>query len=80
MMLLCDIFWIIATANFAKPKINTIMTTPTPETGRARHNPNPYNTQVPVVGKSVHTPLETPIGVQPHYLPKDENWPWVYGS
>jgi hypothetical protein len=51
-----------------------------PETGQARHNPNPYNVQVPVVGKPVHTPLVTPIGVTPRQLPKDETWPWVYGS
>ena len=56
------------------------MTNPTPETGRAKHNPDPYNTQVPVVGKANLEPFPTPLGVVPHYLPKDEAWPWVYGS
>ena len=66
--------------NFTKLKINTAMPNPIPETGRARHNPDPFNTNVPVIGTPMHTPLLTPIGVQPHYLPKNENWPWVYGS
>ena len=56
------------------------MTTPVPETGTAQHNPDPYNCKVPAVGQAVYTPISTPIGVVPHYLPKDENWPWVYGS
>jgi len=76
MNVLCAIFWYIATINFT---INIRMST-IPETGQAKHNPDPYNTHVPVIGTSVHTPLNTPLGVQPHYLPKDESWPWVYGN
>ena len=56
------------------------MTTPTPETGRARHNPDPYNTKVPAVATPAHTPLNTPIGVFPQFEPKDDSWPWVYGN
>ena len=52
----------------------------TPETGRAQHNPDPYNVKVPTIETPVHTPLLTPIGAQPHYMPLDPNWPWVYGS
>jgi hypothetical protein len=51
-----------------------------PETGQARHNPNPYNVQVPVVGKPVHTPIPTPLGVVPHYKIPNENWTWDYGN
>ena len=50
-----------------------------PETGKAQHNPDPYNTHVPVIGHPVHTPLNTPIGVTPRQLPQTQVWPWVTG-
>lgn len=80
MNVLCTIFLYNATTNFAKPKINTSMSTPTPETGTAQHNPDPYNTQVPVIGRSVHTPLITPLGVQPHFKTPNQVWTWDYGN
>jgi hypothetical protein len=48
-----------------------------PETGTAIHNTNPYNSKVPVVGTPVYTPIPTPIGVQPHFKPRDETWPRI---
>ena len=52
-----------------------------PETGKAQHNPNPYNTNVPVIGiPNLQPKILGPIGVVPHYLPRDESFPWVYGS
>ena len=56
------------------------MTTPTPEIGRAQRNPDPYNTRVPVIGKPVHTPLNTPIGVSPHFETPNEVWTYDYGN
>jgi hypothetical protein len=53
---------------------------PTPETGRAQHNPDPYNTQVPVIGKVDHEPIPTPLGVQPHFKTPNQNWTWDYGN
>lgn len=52
----------------------------TPETGNAQKNPDPYNTKVPVIGHATHTPLNTPIGITPHYMPQTEEWPWVAGN
>jgi len=84
MNVLCAIFWLIATTNLTKLQINTFMTTP--ETALAHHNPNPYNVQVPVVGKpnltppAGSTPNRTPLGVQPHYRTPSEYWPWDYGN
>ena len=50
------------------------------ETGRAQHNPDPYNTKVPVIGESTHTPISTPLGVVPHYKTPNQNWTWDYGN
>jgi hypothetical protein len=52
----------------------------TPETGRAQHNPDPYNVKVPVVGQANHTPLNTPLGVSPQFTTPTESWPWVQGN
>ena len=58
-----------------------VMTTPVPETGIARRNPDPYNTHVPVIGTpNLEPKILGPLGTTPHTLPKDESWPWVYGS
>ena len=53
---------------------------PVPETALALHNMNPYNNQDAVIGQSTHTPLQTPLGVSPHFKPPTENWTWVYGN
>lgn len=82
MNVLCTIFLHNATTNLTKLKINMVMTTnPTPETGRAQHNPDPYNTGTPIIGQANYgSPILGPLGVVPHYLPKDETWAWVYGN
>ena len=56
------------------------MTKPTPETGRATHNPDPYNTHVPVIGKVDHEPIPAPLGVVPQFKTPSEYWPWDYGN
>ena len=54
---------------------------PVPETGIAQRNPDPYNTQVPAIGvPNLEPKLLGQLGTTPRYLPKDESWPWVYGS
>jgi hypothetical protein len=80
MIVLCTTFWHIATTNFTKRKINITMTTPIPETAQARHNPDPYNTQVPVIGQADHEPFPTPLGVVPHFKTPNQNWTWDYGA
>ena len=53
----------------------------TPETGQAQRNPDPYNVGVPVIGQANYEPrILGPLGTQPHFLPKNQYWPWVYGS
>ena len=66
--------------NFTKGKINITMTNPTPETALAQHNPDPYNTHVPVTVRVVREPFPTPLGVVPHFKTPSEYWPWDYGN
>jgi len=55
-------------------------TVATQEVGQAKHNPNPFNTQVPPIGIPAHTPLSTPIGVYPQFETPTEVWEWDYGN
>ena len=53
----------------------------TPETGIAQHNPDPYNTHVPVIGTpNLEPKILGPLGTVPHYKIPNQNWPWDYGT
>ena len=52
-----------------------------PETGQAKHNPNPYNIHpLPMPGGDLTNPIGStlpgPIGLTPHFkTPSNLNWP-----
>jgi len=51
-----------------------------PSVGQAKHNPNPYNNAGPVIGVPKHTPIQTPLGVNPHFETPTQDWSWDYGN
>jgi hypothetical protein len=60
-----------AVANSTQPEPNTV------ETAQAIHG---TNLVVPSIGTAIHVPLNTPLGLTPHFKTPTQNWTWDYGN
>lgn len=49
-------------------------------TAQAQHNPDPYNTSTPPIGRPNIVPFPTPLGVSPQFETPTENWTYDYGD
>jgi hypothetical protein len=62
-------------------RTKAVATPTTQSTALRAVNPDPYNTNVPLIGSVTHAPILVGIdGVSPAQETPTENWSWVYGN